>query len=329
MNTRIEEQKKDIFKRNPRHKLNHDPEIIGPFRVHVTGTIENKDELSIQDPPVLRKAQGYKKFVKNVKPVIYQDELIVGEPIIHDFPPYLYEEEHEFDMNPTGIEHPNNVVVGYKNILQKGFNGVKIEAEERLKEIRKGDQDEYLSRESFLQAVIICCEAVKEFSQKYSEYAKEAAENSDDSARKQELLTISDICLKVPYRPAETFYEALQAIWLTHILLRADGSFHLVLGRFDQYMYPYYIHDLNRGSITKEYATELLQSFWLKFNSFPTIPGYIHGDNGQTMVIGGQDENGKDATNQLSYLCLDAAKKIRTIDPKINVRFYKGTDREF
>ena len=329
MNDRVQRLAARTLERNPRHKQELDPEVVGPFRVIHTDSLREPPIMSRSDPPVLRKAQAYKMLAENARPIIHADELIVGEPLVGEFPAYLFEDEHEQYVNPTGIEHPNNVAVGYYNVLRKGFRGIRAEAEEELRRLDRLPREERERRAPFLKAVVLCCQAVETFASRYSEHARAIAECCGDAGRQSELLEIARICAKVPSQPADSFHEALQAIWLTHVLLRADGSFHLGLGRFDQYMYPYLEADMKAGRLTEEQAEELLACFWLKFNSFPTLPGYLHGDNGQTMTVGGQKADGTDATNPLSFMCLKMAARMRVLDPKVLVRLHGGSSPEF
>ena len=100
--------------------------------------------------------------------------------------------------------------------------------------------------------MLIVIEAVHQFAQRYSKLAQELADKEKDSKRKAELLEISRICAKVPYEPATSFYEAVQSVWFIQLILQIESNGHsLSYGRFDQYMYPYYIKDIQEKVITK------------------------------------------------------------------------------
>lgn len=133
----------------------------------------------------------------------------------------------------------------------------------------------------------------------------------------------------VPRHPATTFREALQFFRILHFSAWLEGCYHNTVGRFDQYMYPYFAHDLETGELTSESAEELLADFFLSFNKDSDLyPGQQQGDNGQSMVLGGCDAEGRDCFNALSAMCLRVSKRLLMIDPKINLRVSSKTPIE-
>jgi len=131
---------------------------------------------------------------------------------------------------------------------------------------------------------------------------------------------------RVPRYGATSFYEALQFFRIIHFSLWLEGNYHNTVGRFDKYMYPYLKADMEKGIYTRETALEMLEDFFLSFNKDSDLyPGVQQGDNGQSMVLGGMDENGKEVFNLLSELCLEASRNLLLIDPKINLRVNKNT----
>ena len=134
------------------------------------------------------------------------------------------------------------------------------------------------------------------------------------------------ILTQVPRYPARTFREALQFFRILHYSLWLEGNYHVTIGRFDQNMYPYLKEDMEKGLLNEEEALALLEDFFLSFNKDSDLyPGIQQGDNGQSMMLGGIDETGKDVFNLLSRLCLRASCNNRMIDPKINLRVSKDT----
>ena len=134
---------------------------------------------------------------------------------------------------------------------------------------------------------------------------------------------------RVPRYGATTFREALQAFRILHFSLWYEGNYHVTVGRFDQYMYPYFQHDLEHGILNEQGALALLEDFFLSFNKDSDLyPGVQQGDNGQSMMLGGTDATGRDCYNALSELCLKASCNNRLIDPKINLRVSKTTSLE-
>lgn len=134
------------------------------------------------------------------------------------------------------------------------------------------------------------------------------------------------VLTRVPREGARSFREALQFFRILHFSLWLEGDYHNTVGRFDQYMYPYYKKDLEAGVFTKEEAFDLLCDFFLSFNKDSDMyVGQQQGDNGQSMVLGGTDLDGNDCYNELSELCLRASGELKLIDPKINLRVNQNT----
>ncbi len=157
---------------------------------------------------------------------------------------------------------------------------------------------------------------------KLTERYKEAAEKKGDT----ELAQILD---RVPKYGATSFREALQSFRIIHFALWLEGNYHNTVGRFDLYMYPYLKADMDKGLYTEETALELLEDFFMSFNKDSDLyVGVQQGDNGQSMVLGGMDENGVEVFNLLSKLCLKASNNLLLIDPKINLRVGKNTPIE-
>jgi len=167
-------------------------------------------------------------------------------------------------------------------------------------------------------------------------YGKRAIDNiiklSDkylEEAKKQGREDLIEILSQVPRYPARNFREALQFFRILHYSLWLEGNYHNTIGRFDRYMYKYLKKDMEKGIYTEETALELLEDFFLSFNKDSDIyVGVQQGDNGQSMMLGGCDEDGKDVFNLLSELCLKASCNNKMIDPKINLRVSKNTPVE-
>lgn len=145
-------------------------------------------------------------------------------------------------------------------------------------------------------------------------------------AEKQGKTELAAVLKRVPRYGAASFYEALQCFRILHYSLWLEGNYHITVGRFDQYMYPYLKADMEKGLYTEETALELLEDFFLSFNKDSDLyPGVQQGDNGQSMVLGGMDADGNEGFNLLSKLCLRASGNLLLIDPKINLRVGKET----
>ncbi|MBQ8374656.1 MAG: glycyl radical protein [Clostridia bacterium] len=232
----------------------------------------------------------------------------------------------------NGIGH---VCVQYDKVLAKGYRGIIAEATAALEKLEVSDGD-YIQRSNFLYAVIESCEAVIEYARRYAKLAMEKANQETDPVRREELRTIAKNCARVPEFPATSFYEACQSFWFVQLLLQVESSGHSISpGRFDQYMYPYYKKDIDGGKITIEQAQELIDCIWVKLNDVNKVrdAGSADGFAGygmfQNLIVGGQNIHGMDATNDLSYMCLEAAMHVPLPQPSISVRVWNGTPQSF
>ena len=228
----------------------------------------------------------------------------------------------------NGIGHVN---VNYEKVLNKGYRGIMTEAQTALDKLDVADP-EYVRRSNFLRAVIESCEAVVEYARRYAKLAKEMARKETNADRKAELEKIATTCMRVPEFPATSFYEACQSFWFVQLLLQVESSGHSISpGRFDQYMYPFYKKDMEAGKITIEQAQELIDCIWVKLNDINKVrdAGSADGFAGygmfQNLIVGGQDIHGMDATNDLSYMCLEAAMHVPLPQPSISIRVWNGS----
>ena len=224
-----------------------------------------------------------------------------------------------------GIGH---VSADFWRVLDRGFEGLKQEAEERLNQLDFDDPED-LGKKDFYKASIITCEGVINYAKRYARLARKLAAQEEDPTRKEELEEIAQVCDQVPAKPARTYYEAVQAIWFSHLLLQMESNgLGTSPGRVDQYLYPFYKKDIGEGRITKEEAQELLECFWVKIEEVKRVydsecardfAGYTTGLN---VTIGGQRQDGTDATNEVSFMCLDAEDHLRVAHPNFTVRYH-------
>ena len=228
----------------------------------------------------------------------------------------------------NGIGH---VSVGYNKVLSKGYSGIIADAKAQIEKIEPTDPD-YVSKTNFLTAVIESCEAVIEFAHRYSRLAAEMATKEKDVERRKELELIAKNCSRVPEFPATGFYEACQTFWFVQLLIQIESNGHSISpGRFDQYMYPYYKKDIDAGKITIEEAQELIDCIWVKLNDISKVrdalsaAGFAGYGAFQNLIVGGQDSNGLDATNDLSYMCLEASMHVPLPQPSLSIRVWNGS----
>ena len=228
----------------------------------------------------------------------------------------------------NGIGH---VCVDYAKVLRAGYRGIIGEAEDAISALDVSDPD-YATKTAFLEAVIESCEAVILYARRYAALAREMSAKESDPARRRELAEIAEVCTRVPEAGARSFREACQSFWFVQFLLQIESSGHSISpGRFDQYMYPYYKRDLDSGRITQEAAQELLDCIWVKLNDINKVRdaasanGFAGYGMFQNLIVGGQDAHGMDATNDLSYMCLEASMHVPLPQPSISIRVWNGS----
>ncbi|HVN97270.1 MAG TPA: pyruvate formate lyase family protein [Syntrophorhabdaceae bacterium] len=219
----------------------------------------------------------------------------------------------------------------YWKILSKGLLGIIDEANQELQKLVGLTQSDAMDRYYFLRAVVIACEAVIKFAGRHAELALAMAKTEKDPVRKKELQEIAEICRRVPANPAKTFREALQSSWFVYMAMNLEtAASHEIPGRIDQYYYPFYENDLKEGTITRQEAAELLGFFWVKLAEMVAARAKVEWEisetnQGRHVTIGGVDANGKDASNELTYLVLETARQLRTVQPPVYLRCHKGT----
>ena len=207
-------------------------------------------------------------------------------------------------------------------------------AQAELDKCNVGDGD-YAERSRFLEAVIMSCQAVIDYADRYAKLALEMAEKCTDPQRKAELLVIASNCSKVPAKGATNFWEACQSFWFVQQLLQMESSGHSISpGRFDQYMYPYYKKDIESGAITRTAAQELLDCIWVKLNDLNKVrdaasaEGFAGYSLFQNLIVGGQDKDGNDVTNDLSFMCIEASMHVHLPAPSLSIRVWNGSPHD-
>jgi len=257
-----------------------------------------------------------------------------------------------------------HLIMGHNNLLKIGYEGVRKIAVDRLNEIhqnlssnfiqiddgtlisleipqdyREFEKDfhaKYLKKNSysinnkaFLESVIICCDAAIRFVKRFAKLASEKAKKEENSSRKSELELISKICDWISTKPPRTFREAIQLVWFNQLIGTISHGMAgiLAIGRADQFLYNYYKSDLEKGIITNEEVTELLEELMIKLSyNLLILPSYgkataseLGADNA-AVTVGGVDKNGENAVNELSYLFMDAIENIKSMTNSFSIR---------
>ena len=244
-----------------------------------------------------RMTRRFEYLTAEETPSFLEGEKIVFMRTVSNVPDCFTEEEWAVLKQEKVIHelgYLSNICPGYDTVIRDGL----------LAHRERGD--EYLKRE--IDALLNLCDR----------YRAAAAEKGLDE--------VADILTRIPRQGAKTFREALQFFRILHFSLWLEGNYHVTVGRFDQYMWPYLQADLEGGRLTEEDAYDLVKDFFLSFNKDNDLyPGVQQGDNGQSMVLGGVTRDGKPAFNLLSRLCLRASCENKMIDPKINLRVSSET----
>ena len=273
-------------------------------RISVPEGIENEyRNAGLKD--FMRTAVRMEMVLKLETPFLFPGELIAFTRTVPGLP-MIYSEEEWRDISSSHYIHElgnvSNLSADYGKVIRSGLNSILHD----------------LGGSEYELAVKRSVQALLDLTAKYAEAARE--QGMTDLARALE---------KVPANGADTFREALQSLRILHYAMWCEGDYHNTLGRFDQYMFPYLEADLAAGRETKESAFELLEAFFLSCNRDSNLyPGMQQGDNGQSMVLGGMTQDGKEGYNLLSEMCLEACGELRLIDPKINLRVNRNTPLE-
>jgi len=308
------------------------------------------------EPLVVRRAIFFKHVLEEYLPVqIPEGELVVGSHFSTALSRTLTRPEaRQFTrrekrflreakrLNGLGVGNcgaiPGHLIPNYPRVLRSGFRAIQAEADgvanDPASTPQQRDRSAERSRRSLARAISLCADGVRALAERYAAEAERLATQESDSERLVELEEIARICRKVPWEPAETFPEALQSLWFTHMLLLAAESYPgpgVSPGRVDQYLYPYYKADVETGRLSPRQAKEWLQCLWIKHNYAYDFQGWvgtnqgINSSFGQLITLGGLDENGEDVSNELTYLMLDVIQEMNLLEPKPNVRLHAKT----
>lgn len=231
---------------------------------------------------------------------------------------------------------PGYQTPGFQEIvLEKGFGGIKKDAKRKIRELDPADPDNY-DKLNFLKAVVLCCDGMSILGERHARLAKELANEEKSRKRKKELEKIAEVCTQVPTNPPRNFYEAIQMVWFVMMTIQIEATADSVaVGRFDQFMYPFYQKDLEKKALTKDLALELIENLWLKLygNIWPLSEAGAFYYSGYhpfcALTIGGVTPDGKDATNDLSYLCIQATINLKVTQPSLGTRIYKQSPQKF
>lgn len=248
--------------------------------------------------------------------------------------------EREFNVTTNGgtvdiNNYLNNVgshfVADFCFVLENGFGKYYEMAQEALAKLDANDP-EAIDKRGFYNGISEVCLGIGQFADHYANAAAKKAAAEKDSVRKQELLNMETVMRHVPWNRPRNFYEAIEVVWLVILFQYVEGSgSSATIGRFDQYMYPYYKQGIADGTLTPEMAMEFIEELYVKLTASPwlisTMLSYIFGGYYRYahLDVGGLDEHRRDATNELSYLCLRAMRHVKTNSPTVSILLHQKT----
>jgi len=217
----------------------------------------------------------------------------------------------------------------YKSMLEKGLDGIMEEAAMYENQLRDDANQELRRKANFYKAVGIALEGIKNYSAKLAREAEELASLTTDPVLRKEFSDMAEVCRRVPAKPAESFREAINAIWICQVGIHAENiNMAMSPGRLDQVLYPYYRKDIDNGSLTIASTLELVGCMWLKLADnvamVPEASEEMFGGAGTVpaITLGGIDMEGEDAVNDLTYLMLRVTELLKIRDPNVNARYH-------
>lgn len=297
--------------------------------------IDELDTFDKRDGDVFHITEENKEKLREIAPFWEHNTLL--DRGLAAFPPHskLYYDLGIIKSEGNITSGDAHCAVDYKRMLKVGLKDYARRAQEKLAALDLTDYRN-IQKSYFYRAILIVVEAVRTFAWRYAELAAETAAKVESETRRAELLEMSRILYKVPYEPAETFHEAVQALWLVHLALQIESNGHsLSYGRMDQYLNPYYEADLHAGKLTEGAASELMCNLWLKTYTINKIRSWSHTQFSagsplyQNVTVGGQSFGGKDATNPMSWLIIRTVAQCRLTQPNLTVRYHKGMPEDF
>lgn len=319
---------------------------------HSVLTEQNRDK-----PLIYRQALAFEEVMTEMPIGIKDGELVVGIVRLSSvgtgglFPDYSTEEEKAWaakrHLSPFSVW--GHYVPDYPEALRVGIKGIRAKAAQKLKGLQRNAQAP-AEKAAFYEAVILSCDAAVGLAHRYARLARSLAEREQDPERNAELLEIAAICHWVPENPPRGFHEAVQFFWFLHLIFHSTLNL-IPIGRIDQYLFPFLERDLAAGGMSLLRAQELIDCLWLKFNeryqerdlvqdfldpyafhlggmAVVLDKSVLHQNFLQNVILGGQKEDGSDASNPLTYLCLNATQKFELTNPTVTVRQFRGSPPE-
>lgn len=266
-------------------------------------------------------------FLKEIKP--YWEGRSTYEAWLKQIPEDCRElrDAGQVYINRKAVRGWGETTAGYRQVIEEGIEGI-CETIRKRRALLDATVPGDIEKDHYLQAMLISAEGICILADRYADEARRLAEVETDETRRKELLAIETTCRHVPRHPAGTFHEALQSLYLYQIcIFMEQNAASYNPGRMDQYLYPYYKADREKGILTEEKAQELLDCLWIKFSEPCLFQDAVTAEFAagypmfQNVCVGGVTISGQDAVNELSYLILQATMDVRLYQPSLSVRY--------
>ncbi|MEK7400650.1 MAG: pyruvate formate lyase family protein [Candidatus Poribacteria bacterium] len=289
------------------------------------------------EPSVIREAKAIAHYYLNRSLFINDGELVVGDNPRHildnDAQPAIFGRRSWTSGGWGGITDQvesffkagilswagNHKTLDYDTVFAIGFHGLSSQIDFKLSNLNS-DEPDYAEKKNFLDALKIIAEAYIKFSNRYADYALELSQKETDPVRKWELEMISKNCRNVPANPPNNFWEACQSAWFSFFFV-PDAP-----GRVDQYLYPFYKADIEKGTLTREFAKELVSCLWIRYFEYVGAHSGVSAIN--HLTLGGMTPDGNDATNEVTEICLDVTEELRLLRPQVGFRWNQNTPQD-
>lgn len=296
--------------------------------------IDELDQFEHRDGDVFHITEENKQKLRDIAPFWAHNTLL--DRGLAAFPPHskLYYDLGIIKSEGNITSGDAHCAVDYGRMLKAGLRDYERRAQEKLDALDLTDYKN-IQKSYFYRAILIVVQAVKDFAARFAALAEEQAASAG-AERRAELLDMAAALRKAPYEPAGSFREAVQALWLVHLVLQIESNGHsLSYGRMDQYLNPYYEADRQAGRITEEAACELMCNLWLKTYTINKIRSWSHTQFSagsplyQNVTVGGQTADGTDATNPMSWMILKSVAQCHLTQPNLTVRYHKNLPDDF
>ena len=325
-----------------------------PEPPHYTQLADEARRIFLEQEPIapsLARAKALRHVVEHCEITIQDDTVLVGGETPFFFNlllPALQADRHSREGQRAPDEEcerlrgaaaffatcfEGHITPGLEFILGQGIEGLRRRIEEHLAALRASESAEP-EKEAFYEAALLSCESVLIYARRHRAAAERLARESQDGKRATELRQVARMLSRVPERPAETFHEALQSYWMVYVLVTLEmggcgPGGGLGLGRLDQFLYPYYLRDIEQGGLTREQALELMELFLLAFRHVDYYTPHQPYTPGSQGSLGGVAPTGLEASNELTELIMEASLRIAMPAPYISLRLHRGAPERY